>query len=79
MTVLVRWGEVVEKDRVADDDAVDVDVVVNEDCRSEEVVAVVEERREARAMRGRAGDEGNNVGGMMLVVCRSLHAISTDF
>lgn len=68
MTVLVRWGEVVEKARVADDDVVDaVDVI--EDVRSEQEV-VVEERREARAMRGRADDEGNNVGGMMLVVCR---------
>lgn len=68
MTVLVRWGEVVEKVRVADDDVVDaVDVI--EDVRSEQEV-VVEERREARAMRGRADDEGNNVGGMMLVVCR---------
>lgn len=61
MTVLVRWGEVVEKDRIADD--VDDDI---EDVRTEEQVGV--ESREARAMRGRADDEGNNVGGMMLVV-----------
>lgn len=63
MTVLVRWGEVVEKDRIAD---VVVDAVDDiEDVRTEEVGV---ESREARAMRGRADDEGNNVGGMMLVV-----------
>lgn len=73
MTVLVRWGEVVEKARVADDDVVDKDVRSEQE---EVAVVVVEERREARAMRGRADDEGNNVGGMMLVVCR-LSAIST--
>lgn len=54
-----------EKARVADADNVDDGGVANEDCRSEEEEAV-EERREARAMRGRADDEGNNVGDMMV-------------
>lgn len=70
MTVLVDWGAVAEKARVADADNVDDSGVANEDCRSEEEQQeeeeVVDERREARAMRGRADDEGNNVGGMMV-------------
>lgn len=78
MTVLVDWEAVAEKARVADADDVDDGSVANEDCRSEEEEEAVEERREARAMRGRADDEGNNVGDMMVRLYASLAAISTE-